>query len=354
MPPKPKPQKGANAGKNLSAEQEAKLRAEAVDDNYDEDTRRSLRYECRSLKKAIEKEEVATGQYNDERLRINYFWLVAKKELEDKQAELRNKNREHQDLQEKNSITIKIWRQRLKHLMFQNLDQQTMVKKQAQIKLKNSEDEHRINERELKQDLRALKVQEKEQEVRQTEYSNALNKHYNALATQKRKDYERIANEIQEKYKSKMARLREVMEAKRKSEILKIEAKKNRTIEELKTKHDKKYQDIHDYYNDITRLNMDMISTLRTDFKSEKIRENQANREKMIQQANNDMIVVPLEQVRKEITRLEDKQEQNNRVRDMLADKQKRIVAAQRDYQDIEWQYEVLHQQYQYIEQEKK
>ena len=83
MPPKPKPQK-ANAGKNLSAEQEAKLRAEAVDDNYDEDTRRSLRYECRSLKKAIEKEEVATGQYNDERLRINYFWLVAKKELEDK------------------------------------------------------------------------------------------------------------------------------------------------------------------------------------------------------------------------------------------------------------------------------
>ena len=38
----------------------------------------------------------------------------------------------------------------------------------------------------------------------------------------------------------------------------------------------------------------------------------------------------------------------------MLADKQKRIVAAQRDYQDIEWQYEVLHQQYQYIEQEKK
>ena len=95
MPPKPKPK--PQQGK-LTAEQEAKMRADAVDDNYDEDTRRSLRYECRSLKKQIEKEEVATGQYNDERLRINYFWLVAKKELEDKQAELRNKNREHQDL----------------------------------------------------------------------------------------------------------------------------------------------------------------------------------------------------------------------------------------------------------------
>ena len=154
--------------------------------------------------------------------------------------------------------------------MFQNLDQQTMIKKQAQIKLKNSEDEHRINARELKQDLRALKVQEKEQEVRQTEYSNALTKHYNAKATAKRKEFERIANEIQEKYKAKMTRLREDMEAKRKSEIAKIEAKKNKTIEELKQKHEKKYQDIHLYYNDITKLNMDMISTLRTDFKSEK------------------------------------------------------------------------------------
>ena len=163
-----------------------------------------------------------------------------------------------------------------------------MVKKQGQIKLKNSEDEHRINERELKQDLRALKVQEKEQEVRQTEYQNALNKHFNAQATGKRKEFERISNEIQEKYKAKMTRLREDMEAKRKTEITKIEAKKNRTIEELKAKHDKKYKDIHNYYQDITRLNMDMISTLRADFKTEKIREATANREKTIQHANND------------------------------------------------------------------
>ena len=64
--------------------------------------------------------------------------------------------------------------------MFQNVDQQTQLKKEAQIKLKNSEDEHRINERELKQDLRALKVSKKEQETRHTEYINALTKAYSA------------------------------------------------------------------------------------------------------------------------------------------------------------------------------
>ena len=138
-----------------------------------------------------------------------------------------------------------------------------------------------------------------------------------------------------------MTRLREDMEAKRKQEILKIEAKKNRTIEELKAKHDKKYKDIHDYYNDITRLNMDMISTLRADFKTEKNREAQANREKMIQHANNDQIVKPLENVKKEIAWLEERKELNNEVRDKLAEKQCAIVERQKEYQDLEWQYEV-------------
>lgn len=99
MPPR---NNAAAANPRMNAEQEALARAQAVDDNYDEEQKKSLRMECRALRKQIEKEEKLTGLYNDERLRINYFWLVGKKELEDKQAELRNKNREFQDLQEKN------------------------------------------------------------------------------------------------------------------------------------------------------------------------------------------------------------------------------------------------------------
>ena len=130
MPPKPGKGKGKGGadggkggGKAATAQDGALGAAMAVDDNYDLDYKISLRWECRRLVKAITREEDLTGLYNDERLRVNYFWLVGKKELEDKQAELRNKNREHQDLEEKNQITIKIWKQRLKHLMFQNVDQ---------------------------------------------------------------------------------------------------------------------------------------------------------------------------------------------------------------------------------------
>jgi hypothetical protein len=57
---------------------------------------------------------------------------------------LRNKERELQDLNEKHEIEIKIYKQRVKHLVFQNLDQLTDLKKEAEITLKNAEDDHRI------------------------------------------------------------------------------------------------------------------------------------------------------------------------------------------------------------------
>lgn len=115
MPPKPAPK-----GKKKTTEEEAKARADAVDDIHDDEFKKTLRIEARNLEKLIKKEEDLIGLYNDERLRINYFWLVGKKELEDKQAELRNKEREFQDLEEKHKIEIKIYKQRLKHLVFQN------------------------------------------------------------------------------------------------------------------------------------------------------------------------------------------------------------------------------------------
>ena len=141
MPPKKDP-KAKKAGGGL--EDEARNRAEAVDDIDDDDYKKSLRVECRALEDKIRKEEDLAGLYQDERQRVNYFWIVSKKELEDKQAELRNKERELQDLNEKHEIEIKIYKQRVKHLVFQNLDQLTELKKEAEITLKNAEDDHRI------------------------------------------------------------------------------------------------------------------------------------------------------------------------------------------------------------------
>jgi hypothetical protein len=55
------------------------------------------------------------------------------------------------------------------------------------------------------------------------------------------------------------------MDKSRKEEIKKIEDMKNSKIKDLTEKHDRKYNDIKDYYFEITNTNLDIIRFLKED-----------------------------------------------------------------------------------------
>lgn len=59
-------------------------------------------------------------------------------------------------------MTLNLYKQKIKHLQFQNQDQQSQLKKEVEVTLKQLEDEHRVKERELKTDNRDLQVRVKE------------------------------------------------------------------------------------------------------------------------------------------------------------------------------------------------
>ena len=80
-----KVKKGDKAKKpKLTKEEKALAAANAVNDIDNDEYKFELAQECRKLVSMIKKEEDLAGLYQDERQRINYFWIVAKKELEDK------------------------------------------------------------------------------------------------------------------------------------------------------------------------------------------------------------------------------------------------------------------------------
>lgn len=71
-----------------------------------------MRKEVRALKKAMTDEEKLLSFYQQEREKINYNWIIAKKELEDRKSDLINKEREIQDLKENHFMTLNLYKQR--------------------------------------------------------------------------------------------------------------------------------------------------------------------------------------------------------------------------------------------------
>jgi len=81
-----------------------------------------LRQEIRSLRKTNEEEERLINLYNLEKDKLNNLWVIAKKDLDDNKSELMNKERELKDLDENHIMTKNLYKQKVKHLLFQNQD----------------------------------------------------------------------------------------------------------------------------------------------------------------------------------------------------------------------------------------
>lgn len=71
-----------------------------------------MRKELRELKRTYEEEQKLLAYFQEERERINYNWIIAKKELEDKRSELINKQREIEDLKENHVMTLNLYKQK--------------------------------------------------------------------------------------------------------------------------------------------------------------------------------------------------------------------------------------------------
>ena len=96
-----------------------------------------------------------------------------------------------------------------------------------------------------------------------------------------------------------------------------------------------------------------MIQTLRQDLKTHMANQAKANKDKSIQEAANNDIVKPMEALKKEIKFLEKERDKCNDVKFKLQETQRQIAQVEAEYKDIEWQYEVKQQRFQYLEKEK-
>merc|ERR1711998_354327 len=102
----------------------------------EEEDKKHFKALAKELHREAEKEEQDFNEYQQQREKLNYFWIVEKKNLEDKKSELRNKEREIQDLEEKHQVKIKIYKQRMKHLLYEFQNELTLKKTGAEMALK--------------------------------------------------------------------------------------------------------------------------------------------------------------------------------------------------------------------------
>jgi hypothetical protein len=271
---------------------------------------------------------------------------VEKKNLEDKKADLRNKERELQDLEEKHQVIIKTYKQRVKHLLFEHQNEITHAKTDAEISLKLIQDENRSREGELKTDKRGLKLESKEMQLSHEDYLKSLKQEQDRNITLLRQEFERKSSELHKNYEKQMKTVRDKAVRRHKSETTTIEAAKNAHIKRLMKDHESDFADIKNYYNDITHNNLDLIKALKDEVAEMKKRElHEEQRMNEIYHENRRMSE-PLKKAQKDVEHLTTELVKFKKEKEDLHKTKSRLLVVEDQFMVLKWQHEVLQQRY--------
>lgn len=343
---------GKKGKKKKNIDPEALERQRAAE--AEERKRMDMVRKANQLKLDCEREKKDHDQFLMEREKINYFWIVERKTLTEKQADLRNKTREYQDLEERQEIELKMLQQQLKHLRYHQQDEVVELKTDAELALKLQEDHHRITEAEIKKDKRALKVDMKEAEIAQVDFIRMLKKEHDHNVHELRQEFDRRARDMQQKYELRMKTIRDEMEKQRKNQIMKIEEAKNAKIQDVMMKNQKDFIEIKNYYNEIKNSNLDLIKRLKEEYQDIKRRETDDAKKMADLVHRNNQLKEPLKRANQDVERLEAELLAYDEDKKRLGAVKDKIKQHEAQMHRMEFQHEVLQQQLKTTNQERE
>ncbi|EHA98928.1 Growth arrest-specific protein 8 [Heterocephalus glaber] len=300
----------------------------------------------RRIREELDREREERNYFQLERDKIHTFWEITRRQLEEKKAELRNKDREMEEAEERHQVEIKVYKQKVKHLLYEHQNSLTELKAEGTVAMKLAQKQHHTQEGALRKDMRALKVELKEQELASEVVAKTLRLKHAEEITKMRNDFERQIREIEAKYDKKMKVLRDELDLRRKTEIHEVEERKNGQINTLMQRHEEAFTDIKNYYNDITLNNLALISSLKEQMEDMRKKEERLQREMAEVALQNRRLVDPLQKARDEMAEMRRKLGDCERDKQILVSTKARLKVTEKELKDLQWEHEVLEQRF--------
>jgi len=251
---------GKGGGKKGGAPKEPVM----IDGTCQEDmSKEQLMEHIARQREELQREREERNYFQLERDKVSTFWEITRRQLENSKAGLRNKAREMEDAEERHQVEIKVYKQKVKHLLYENQQNIAEVRGEAAAQLNLQHSAHRDNERKLVTDNRTQAKLTREAELAHEDNIKELRREHDSTETELREEFERQVREIESKYEKRCKDIREQNELRRRTELHEVVQRKNSQINALMRRHEKAFSDIKNYYNDITLNNLAHINSLK-------------------------------------------------------------------------------------------
>eukprot|EP00249_Psilotum_nudum_P009315 c21848_g1_i4 orf=211-1455(-) len=199
MAPKKNPKKASPAQKEAADSKKKKNDVAGVGegDKSDQVSPAEMRKQLDVLQMEKSKEGQERNYAQLERDKIASFLEIKKKEVEQAKAELRLKDRYFEEMEERHQDEIKVYNQKMKHVLYEQQNKIATVKIENELSLKLQREQAAKIEMELRNDQRALKERIKELELGYEDAIKQVKLDHAKEQTKKKQEFDVTAKELQ-------------------------------------------------------------------------------------------------------------------------------------------------------------
>ncbi|KAL0114137.1 hypothetical protein PUN28_011443 [Cardiocondyla obscurior] len=290
----------------------------------------------------MEREREERNFFQLERDKLRTFWEITRHQLDEARATIRNKEREKEEMAENHEAELKLYKQKVKHLMYEHQTNLSETKAEHLVALKLAQDDHVAQENELIKDKTELKKIQKEQELAYMNEIRALKLHDSEEMANIIKKFESEAVDMEQKYEQKLTSQYESLILKHRMEITEVEERKNAQIASLIKNHETAFAEMKNYYNDITLNNLSLIKSMKEQM--EVMRNSEERIKKQVREltTENKKYSADLKTSQEMVAELNRQLANYEKDKQCLVNTKRRLSVVLKDLENLKWENEVL------------
>ncbi|XP_066598603.1 dynein regulatory complex subunit 4 [Prorops nasuta] len=315
--------------------------------------REQLEIYAHKILEEMEREREERNFFQLERDKLRTFWEITRHQLDEANATLRNVEREKEELIEKHEADLKLYKQKVKHLMYEHQTNLSESKAEHMVALKLSQDDYLVQENELLKDKKQLKKLQKECELSHLNEVHALKLKNEEETNKLMKQFESEAIEMEKKYDQKLSDQYESLNLKHQMELTEVEERKNTQISTLIKNHEIAFNEIKTYYNDITTNNLSLIKALKEQMESMKTNEERMKKQMRELINENKKINAVLKVTQEKLGDCTRQLTNYNKDKQYLSYTKRKLFKSQKDFENIKRENEVLEENFERCEAER-
>lgn len=346
MPPK-------KDDKKKKKKDKPKKEAAVVEDEYTPLESDQLQEELKKMHSKLLELRRNRNYYMQERDMFQSYYDIVREDVVKTEAHIKNIEAQMERMQDTHKNDIRMYMQKVIHLEYEHANNVDQVATEAQVEREREEKQYLQRKAELKRAKLLLKAELRKEESAYEEEIKNMKEVESKEMLKLKEQFEEKFNELHSSYEKRLQALRDDLELRRKMEMHEIEERKNDHINDLMRNHEQAFNEMKNYYNSITRDNLELIKSLNDQIEELKVKHTAAQRAQDEMSRANEDLLKPLSDAEKKVKDLQSELSSYDKDQISLRLSKARLALLQDQLKSAEMEHSLLVDKYRSAEAER-